>query len=71
MLKRQAVNIIENFFFSQNSDQESVTLQPELQFSVSNIDVQFCETLNLIGASGSIGAFEASLKSTCEYSVMF
>ena len=71
MLKRQAVNIIEKFFFSQNSDQESVTLQPELQFSVSNIDVQFCETLNLIGASGSIGALEASLKSTCEYRVMF
>ena len=68
---KTALTSLNNCFFPQNSDQESVTLQPQLQFSVSNIDVQFCETLNLIGASGSIGAVEASLKSTCEYSVMF
>ena len=41
-------------------------MQPELQFRVSNIEMQFCETLNVIGASGSVGAIFASLKSTCE-----
>lgn len=41
-------------------------MQPELQFSLSNIEMQFCETLTVIGASGSVGAVAASLKSTCE-----
>ena len=51
-------------------DQEAATLQqPELQFRVSNIEIQCCETLNVVGASGSVGAVSASLKSTCEYTM--
>ena len=42
-------------------------MQPDLQIKVSNIEMEFCETLNVIGASGSVGSISASLKSTCEY----
>lgn len=48
------------------SDQDSGGIQPELQFKVSNIQVQFCETQSVVGASGSVGSVFASLKS-CEY----
>ena len=49
------------------SDQEAINEQPELQFKVSNIEMQVCETQTVIGASGSVGAVVASLKSTCKY----
>ena len=48
------------------SEHEPAGVQPELQFIVSNIEMQFCETLTVIGASGSVGAVAASLKSSCK-----
>lgn len=54
------------FFNFKMSDQDSGGIQPELQFKVSNIQVQFCETQSVVGASGSVGSVFASLKS-CEY----
>ena len=52
--------------FSIVSEHEPASVQPELQFRVSNIEMQFCETLTVIGASGSVGAVAASLKSSCK-----
>ena len=40
------------------------TLQPELQFQVSDIEVHFCEVLSVIGVSGSVGSIDASVKSS-------
>ena len=48
------------------SEHEPASGQPELQFRVSNTEMQFCETLTVIGASGSVGAVAASLKSFCK-----
>ena len=39
-------------------------MQPELHFRLSNIELAFCETVNVLGASGSVGAISGSLKST-------
>ena len=47
-------------------EHEPASVQPELHFRVSNIEMQFCETLTVIGASGSVGAVTASLKSFCK-----
>lgn len=52
--------------FSIISEQAPASVQPELQFRVSNIEMQFCETLTVIGASGSVGPVAASLKSSCK-----
>ena len=49
------------------SDQEALKNQPELHFRVSNMELEFCETVNVLGASGSVGAFSASVKSTSEF----
>lgn len=48
------------------SEHKPASVQPELQFRVSNIEMQFCETLTVIGASGSVGAVAASLESSCK-----
>lgn len=47
-------------------EHEPASVQPELQFRISNTEMQFCETLTVIGASGSVGAVAASLKSSCK-----
>ena len=52
--------------FSIFSEHEPANVQPELQLTVSNIEMQFCETLTVLGASGSVGAVAASLKSSCK-----
>ncbi|XP_068695500.1 intermembrane lipid transfer protein VPS13B-like isoform X2 [Montipora foliosa] len=49
-----------------SADQGAFTMQPELHFRLSNIELAFCETVNVLGASGSVGAISASLKSTAD-----
>jgi len=55
--------------FSVFSEHEPTSVQPELQLTVSNIEMQFCETQTVLGASGSVGGVAASLKSSCKYKV--